>query len=138
MINSFTEENRFLSNFWSCAISHDGIQYPSVEHAFQAAETLNFDERLLLSKCTTPAAVKRRGRIAELRPYWEIVKVEIMRELLIYKFVRHDDLRALLLDTGDQKLIEGNYWEDTFWGVCRGKGENVLGELLMWVRNQLQ
>ena len=47
-------------------------------------------------------------------------------------------LRAKLLATGDAELIEGNYWHDTFWGMCNGKGENHLGRLLMEVRSELR
>lgn len=43
-------------------------------------------------------------------------------------------LQAKLLETGNEELVEGNYWGDTFWGVCRGRGENHLGKLLMKVR----
>lgn len=42
-----------------------------------------------------------------------------------------------LLDTGDQRLVEGNVWGDRYWGVCDGVGENWLGELLMQVRDEL-
>ena len=68
-----------------------------------------------------------------LRPDWEEVKVQVMRELLYAKF-SEEPLRGMLKATGDQHLEEGNNWGDTFWGVCRGRGENWLGKLLMEVR----
>jgi predicted NAD-dependent protein-ADP-ribosyltransferase YbiA (DUF1768 family) len=53
------------------------------------------------------------------------------------KFSRNPELRVKLLNTGDLQLVEGNYWGDTFWGVCNGKGENHLGKILMRVRKEL-
>jgi len=47
-------------------------------------------------------------------------------------------LREALLDTGNAKLVEGNYWGDVEWGVCRGKGKNKLGKILMKVRKEIQ
>ena len=43
-----------------------------------------------------------------------------------------------LLTTGDAKIVEGNTWGDTFWGVCGGVGENHLGKVLMRIRAELQ
>ena len=60
-----------------------------------------------------------------------------MYEIVKDKFSRNPELRVKLLNTGDIELIEGNYWGDTFWGVCNGKGENHLGKILMRVRKEL-
>ena len=48
------------------------------------------------------------------------------------------ELREKLLDTGDAELIEGNWWNDTTWGVCNGVGENRLGKLLMQIRAEIK
>jgi N-glycosidase YbiA len=137
-IREFKGEYRFLSNFWACAIGHDGIQYPTVEHAFQAAKTLNFHERWNISRLETPGEAKRAGRKAQIRPDWEQVKVGIMQELVLQKFARHEGLRRRLLDTDDALLLEGNTWGDTFWGVVEGEGHNELGKILMEVRQLLR
>jgi predicted NAD-dependent protein-ADP-ribosyltransferase YbiA (DUF1768 family) len=60
-----------------------------------------------------------------------------MEDLVRLKFTTHPDLCERLLTTGDAELIEGNSWNDTFWGVCRGKGRNELGKVLMKVRSEL-
>lgn len=136
-IDSFQGGYRFLSNFYPCEITHDGIEYPSTEHAFQAAKTLDFRKRFLISKLRTPAEAKRRGRLVDLRPDWDACRVQVMWELCSQKFARHPGLRRELLATGSALLVEGNTWGDTFWGVCRGQGENHLGKILMHVRSQL-
>ena len=46
----------------------------------------------------------------------------------------------VLLDTGEEILEEGNTWHDTYWGVDlkTGEGKNMLGSILMRVRNELR
>lgn len=57
--------------------------------------------------------------------------------LLMKKF-NQEPFHSKLIATGDSQLIEGNTWGDTYWGVCRGKGQNKLGKLLMKVRDIIQ
>ena len=79
---------------------------------------------------------KRKGRRVKLRSDWEQVKTTVMREVLGIKFL-DPELSSKLLATGNEELIEGNTWNDRFWGVCRGSGRNVLGKLLMEIREDL-
>lgn len=135
MIDSFTGPNRFLSNFYPCLVKYNGddLSYPSVEHAYQAQKTRNVNDQIVICKARTPAEAKRIGRRVKIRSDWNEVKVGIMRELLLFKF-GHTELLQKLLATGDAELVEGNWWGDRFWGVCGGRGENMLGKLLMEVR----
>ena len=61
-----------------------------------------------------------------------------MYSLVWEKFSTHEHLRNLLLETGDQELIEGNTWGDTYWGTCNGVGENHFGKFLMNIRDLFQ
>ncbi len=135
-IKEFQGKYRFLSNFWPCEIKHQGIVYPSVEHAFQASKTLSTPERKIIALLQTPGASKRAGRKLVLREDWEDRKNFIMYILLKLKF-KDLSLKKKLLATGDASLIEGNNWGDTYWGICKGKGKNHLGKLLMKIRNNL-
>jgi len=137
-IKRFEGEARFLSNFWPAVVTHDGVQYPTTEHAFQAAKTLDFEQRWEISKLETPGQAKRAGRKLQIRPDWEQVKEQVMLELTILKFMNHRKLKELLLATGTAELIEGNNWGDKTWGVCDGEGQNLLGKILMLVRSQLR
>lgn len=83
----------------------------------------------------TPKKAKQRGRQVVLIPDWEDEKLEIMFDLVRMKF-EDRELRERLLATGDEELIEGNWWGDTFWGVCKGEGKNALGKILMTVREE--
>lgn len=134
-ITSFSGTYDFLSNFYPCTIPYEGIIYPSVEHAYQAAKTLDQSIRMEFLPLNA-AQAKRKGRKIKLRADWNDVKLIIMYQLIRTKFTHHD-LKTLLLDTQDAKLIEGNTWGDTFWGVCNGVGQNHLGQILMRVRNEL-
>ena len=137
-IDRFTGDYDFLSNFHPSPIEVDGVTYPTVEHAFQAAKTSIPEEKQAVAAATTPGSAKRLGRKVQLRPDWEEVKVGIMEDLVRLKFTTHADLRAQLLATGDAELVEGNNWNDRFWGVCKGSGQNHLGKLLMKIRAELR
>lgn len=136
-IAEFQGDYRFLSNFWPAEVVFEGITYPTVEHAYQAAKTLDVAERRRIAAMPAPADAKRAGRALPLRPDWERVKFEVMEICVRYKFTHHPDLRAKLLATGDATLEEGNTWGDRVWGVYQGQGENRLGRILMRVRSEL-
>lgn len=133
-----TNEWSILSNFHSAVVTLDGVHYPTVEHAYQAAKTLDPKWREKVRACQYPGQAKRVGRTVPLRPDWEDIKVDVMRELLAQKFTTRNGFGAALLSTGDAELVEGNTWNDRFWGVCNGEGLNMLGILLMARRSELQ
>ena len=136
VIDQFRGEFHWLSNFFLCQVEFEGMNFSNVEAAFQAAKCLDMKERERFFGLSGGQA-KRLGRRVELRSDWEEVKIEIMRQVLKSKFTQNSELREKLIATGDTELIEGNNWNDTFWGVCRGKGRNHLGKLLMEVRAEL-
>lgn len=136
-IDCFDGEYAFLSNFYEAPVEKGGIVYPTNEHFFQAMKTLDNEKRKEIAAASTPGQAKRMGRTVKLRPDWEQSKYQIMKEGLTLKFFTHKDLAEKLLATGDAWLIEGNWWGDTYWGVCNGVGHNMLGNLLMEIRKQL-
>lgn len=135
-IESFHGRYRWLSNFWPCTVVLDGHKYKSVEFAYVAAKTLDSDQRAMVRRLTTPGQAKRLGRTFVLRPGWYGMKLAIMEDLLRQKFSPKNPLGTRLVLTGNCPLIEGNTWGDTFWGVCKGQGENHLGRLLMKIRDE--
>jgi len=137
MITEFRGKYAFLSNFYPCAVEYEGLIFPTVEHAYQAAKTLNLGERLAIRNCETPGKAKRMGRAVTLRKNWNSIKLDVMLGLLRQKF-GYPVLLGMLLATGNEHIQEGNDWGDRFWGVSGGVGENHLGRLLMQVRNELQ
>ena len=136
-ITGFFGEFRFLSNFWPAAVEYNGMRYRTVEHAYQAAKTLDQSHRRKVKMLESPGKAKRLGSKFELRPDWDDIKVEVMLDLVRQKFTNHPELKGSLLSTGAAVLIESNSWGDTFWGVCDGEGNNRLGQILMRVRDEI-
>lgn len=136
MINEFKERYSFLSNFYIAPVAYNGLTFQSSEAAYQAQKTLNEGQRRKFTKLA-PNKAKAKGRSVILRDDWEEVKDQIMYEICLAKFSQNKDLKEKLLNTGNEELIEGNTWHDTYWGVCNRRGKNKLGKILMKVREVL-
>lgn len=139
-IISFKGKYAFLSNFYPCTVEYEGMTYPSAEHAFQAAKTLDIEVRKGFQVCPTPSEAKWCGRRVKLRPDWEETKIDVMATIVRDKFTRniaHVNLRELLIGTGDAYIENGNNYRDKFWGTVAGEGRNELGKILMSVRSML-
>lgn len=137
VIGPFQGELRWLSNFWPALVMLDGHLYPTVEHAYVAAKTTDPVIRKVIQTTDKPGEVKRLGRQFDLREDWNDIKLQVMEDLLWQKF-QDPELKAKLLATGDIPIVEINTWNDTFWGQCKGKGQNHLGKLLMKIRETLR
>lgn len=148
-INNFRGDYRFLSNFYLADVEFEGIRYPSTEHAYQAAKTLNKEERAkFASPDVSSAQAKKMGADLKRRGLqrldWEQHSLNVMYILVSGKFLAHKKLRDRLLATGDIPLEEGNGWHDNFFGNCYCEkckdieGRNFLGKILMRVRTELR
>ena len=144
-----TEELRFynewepygeLCNYFVRPMVVDGVVWLAVEHYYQAQKTLDpvFQQRI--HDAATPAEAKALGNSPECvrRADWDTWKLMAMRKALFAKFTQHEDLRRMLLDTGDMILHE-NSMEDYYWGIgAEGTGLSMLGKLLMALREELR
>lgn len=137
VIDKFEGKNDFLSNFYMYEIHFSGYVYKSVEHFFQANKATTRIGHNEVADQPTAALTKKKGRNIICRSDWNEIKDSVMELALILKF-QNKALREKLLNTGDSILIEGNWWGDTYWGVCEGVGENKLGKLLMKIRDNLR
>ena len=139
-ISRFNGKYEFLSNFYPSMFYFEGYRVSTAEHAFQMCKATNSLDKNKIASSSTPGIAKRHGRQITIRPDWEEVKIEKMREVLQVKFSK-DEFKKSLIDTENAYLIEGNYWHDNFWGDCTCEkcadipGENVLGHLLMELRD---
>ena len=158
-ITSFRGAYKFLSNFSSSLFQaapygveivntedEYSLKFPTVEHYFQASKAIRFTDAVTISKARTCRHAKTLGKNTILRTDWEEVKNDVMLAGLRYKFAL-PSFGRLLKATGDAELIEGNSWNDRYWGcspVTDGDGnvtwvgENHLGRLLMVVRSELK
>ena len=136
-IDSFKGEYAWLSNMakLSVPITYQGAEYWSNECFYVAMKTKDQSIRKVVSLKNSFDA-KKFGRAIALRDDWDAVKDKVMLYGLRAKF-SNEPFKSKLLGTGDAYLEEGNWWGDTYWGVCKGVGENKLGILLMQVRDEL-
>ncbi|MCA9895157.1 MAG: NADAR family protein [Anaerolineae bacterium] len=130
-----------FSNFSRHGFEIDGVYYKTCEHYFQAMKFEHSPKDMDdVRRAATPkqAASVGRDRSRPLRPDWEAVKDDIMRKGVLRKFETHTDLRALLLATGDEDIVE-NAPGDRYWGAGPdGTGKNMLGKILMETREILR
>ncbi len=127
-----------LSNFAETPLVIDGDSYPTAEHFFQAQKCADPREWRNIILAPTPKLAKQLGREAKLRPNWEEEKCSIMMWGLKEKARQCSQFRQELIDSGDAELIEASPF-DYFWGEGRdGSGRNMLGELLMDVRQMIK
>ena len=137
MIDNFRGHHSFLSNFYPVKIFLWGIEYQTAEHAYQCQKTTTNSDWQMVYYAATPGLAKRIARCVAIRSDWDKYKLVVMREVLACKF-SEERMTNLLLSTGTQELVEGNAWNDRFWGVCRGVGQNYLGKLLMELRENIR
>lgn len=133
-------DHDFLSNFHPARVEYEGITYPTSEHAYQAAKTLDTNIRLIAKNIKTPGDVKRWGRIVDVRKDWDTVKYGVMYDIVYLKFTQNLNLADRLVATGNAHIEEGNNWGDRLWGVSPvgGYGKNWLGQILMRVRAEIR
>jgi ribA/ribD-fused uncharacterized protein len=137
---STTDKYGAFSNFSPHGFELDGHYWPTVEHYFQAQKFEDTHYRERIRRARTAKDAKRLGRSRDLPPHpdWESVKDDVMRRAVSKKFETHADVRALLLSTGDDELVE-NAPGDFYWGCGKdGTGLNRLGQILMEVRAALR
>lgn len=127
-----TGKYAFLSNYFVCDVYYDGIIYNSAETAFQL-QKFPLNKRKEYCKLN-PWEVKPLGRKAIINvKEWGAKKDKIMFEIVKCKFKQHPELAEKLINV-KEPLIEHNDWNDTYWGICNGKGQNKLGNILTEVR----
>lgn len=136
MISKFRNKYAFLSNFYPCDVTYEGLKFKSVESAFQAAKTPNIEDRKVFVNLSARDA-KKQGRSLMLRSDWEKIKESVMYKCLQSKF-SNEDWKKALIETYPNELVETNTWGDIYWGVYNKIGDNRLGKLLMQLRDELR
>jgi ribA/ribD-fused uncharacterized protein len=129
-----------FSNFAHYPIELDGKMWPTSEHFFQAQKFVGTEHEEEIRRVESPMVAAKLGRDRKrpLRSDWESVKDEIMRSAVGAKFAQHKDLERLLIETGEATIVEHTK-NDSYWGDGGdGSGKNMLGRILMEVREQLR
>lgn len=134
IIDRFDGQYRFLSNFYEAPLLFRGLVFENAEAAFHSQKC---PQRAKEFQGLNPSQSKRLGRQVEMRPDWDKVRDQVMYEVVSEKFSQNSKIRERLIATGEAMLVEGNTWNDRYWGVCNGIGQNKLGKILMRVRSEL-
>jgi len=133
-----------FSNLHRTPVVFEGLEYPTAEHAYQAGKASKESVRQWLLSAPTPSLVAMAAHglyTWDIVPSWSKIKFDRMRGVLRAKFTQHENLRQLLLATGNARLVEvgtTNNAVNRLWGEVNGKGQNMLGVLLMEVRDELR
>lgn len=133
-----------FSNLFRRTIEFEGESYPTSEHAYQSGKARKPEVKQWLMAAPSPAllAMAAHGLYYwDVSPGWSQKKFDRMRSVLLAKFTQHADLRELLLSTGSLRLVETATVDNEvnrLWGEVNGVGRNMLGELLMELRDQLR
>lgn len=134
IIDRFDGQYRFLSNFYEAPLLFRGLVFENAEAAFHSQKC---PQRAKEFQGLNASQSKRLGRQVEMRPDWDKVRDQVMYEVVSEKFSQNSKIRERLIATGEAMLVEGNTWNDRYWGVCNGIGQNKLGKILMRVRSEL-
>lgn len=128
----------FLNNYSEYKFFIYGKWFRWVEAAYQSQKTLIKEEQDVIWSEKSPKRVRDLGQVCSMRSDWDEVKVSIMKECVMAKFLQHSDLRKQLMNTGDEELVEDSP-VDAWWGCGKdGTGKNMLGKILMEVREELK
>lgn len=140
IIHFKSKEHEWLSNFYPCEIKLNGITYGSIEHAYMSEKSFDIEWKEFCRDTKEASMVKNKSREIKLREDWNKVKINVMRQCVTQKFST-EPLKSKLMDTKNEYIQEGNWWNDTFWGVdlkaTPPVGKNMLGILIMEVRSNL-
>ncbi len=137
-----------FSNSYKIPIVIDREIWPSVIHYVEAQKLANAEDgneffnkhvmAIRLASSPEEAVRMARDRSHSLRSDWEEVKDEIMLKALTAKFTQHKHLYDKLMPTGNALIVQ-HTGEDLYWGDGEnGRGQSMLGNLLMKLRDQLR
>ena len=132
-----------FSNFSPHSINIADHTWTTVEHYYQSQKFVGTEHEPLIAtiravKTPEEAAALGRDRCRVMRKDWEQVKVEIMYQAVLKKFLTHLDIQAVLLSTQEALIVEDSP-TDYYWGCgFQRTGQNQLGKILMQVRQAIR
>ena len=138
--DGFRKEYSFLSNMYKRPVMYRGVECSCAETAYQLAKIIDTDiweEYKDVFPMLSGKDAKEVGNCIPLDGSWENKKIKVMEEVLRAKFINDDLMKYYLKQTEGILLVEYNAWGDNFWGIYRGSGQNMLGQLLMELRREI-
>ena len=141
-----------FSNFYRANISIDGLKFICNEQYIMYQKAVLFNDKISadkILKSNNPMQIKTYGRAVKgfNEDLWVQYREQIADQCNRAKFTQHNDLRKILLSTGDALIAEASP-SDKIWGIGvdelmgknikTWKGFNLLGKSLMRVREEIQ
>ncbi|MBK24831.1 MAG: Swarming motility protein YbiA [Halobacteriovorax sp.] len=129
-----------FSNFALFPIKVDGKLWGTSEHYYQAHKYDKKELQEYVRQAGSPEEAAKRGRDKNYpkRGNWKEVKDQIMYKALVAKYTQHQNLKELLLSTGNAPIIEHTK-RDKYWGDAGdGSGLNKLGIMLVDIREKIK
>jgi ribA/ribD-fused uncharacterized protein len=136
---SRSDPNEALGSFARYSFELEGVEWPSVEHYFQAMKFDNDAYREKIRRVPHPKKARKlgRSRLKKIRSDWSQVKDVVMTRGVYIRCRTYPNLAEQLLATGDRQLVENSQY-DYYWGCGRDRrGNNAYGKVLMNVRSKL-
>lgn len=148
------EENGVFSNWYLSDFEVDGVKYTSLEQYMMHQKAVRFHDDEIAKEImgtTDVAEIKGLGRKVHNYDgtYWNGVRQVVVYNGLLAKFSQNEELKKILLDTGDELMAECSA-TDRIWGngismyderrfdVSEWNGQNLMGYNLMLVREMLK
>lgn len=133
--------NYALSNSLAHPVYFNNLRYPTAEHLFQALKFIHAHPDLAakIRRARTPLDAIRiaRENTQLLPPGWisDGLNVRVMHKVVLAKFAQDERLQDALLRTEDREIVDETP-TNVFWAVgAEGRGRNVLGKIIMAVRD---
>lgn len=125
----------FMSNYWKCKFTYNGIEWNNTEAPYQAAKCIDQNEYDTIKNSKSANESRLLGQKVKIREDWDTIRDWFMFDVCFAKFSQNEDLLEKLLETGEDELVENSpvdfYWG---WGSDRS-GKNKLGLILMELRS---
>lgn len=138
-INGFIDEYDFLNNDYTCKVQDpSGLEYTNVTSAIISMRTDDLGCRRKFTRINGSKARKKESSIPLTNIFYEADKNKYLHNLILDKFTRNQDLKEKLLATGEAELINNVTYPDKIYGVQYGEGKNLLGKILMQVRDEIK
>lgn len=137
MIQFDASSFNYLSNSYFSPMIINEKKWSTIEHYYQAMKFVDLDiqEKIRNTLCAFDAYTLG-NTYKNIRDDWYIVRDDIMKYICEEKFKQNQELLKLLIETGNQKIIYTAPF-DNYWGCgYEGIGKNMLGKILMDIRNK--
>lgn len=138
VIRGFFGRNAWLGNSYPVKFRLHGMFWKSVDHYIFACRAIKESDRDAVRNAKTPIEARVISKEIKWRPDWKEADAKNVNEAVEAKFTQNAELGRKLIYTRDIELVHENRWNDKLWGVCDDEGENLLGKLLMEVRDRIE